>query len=220
MAQIRIYSIGASGKKPDVLLPCTGGAPIDPTVFGYIRVSQAEGESGLATQRRIFTDVASGKNMHRPSWKDLRGCSNQGTRWWSRGLTAWRGTSLKDSRPSRSFTARASTSAPWRRDWTPATTAPPRASCSTCCSPWRVGEGHHPGPDQGRRRPRRGRGQDQGQASGAVVREGGGRQGFLGERRVGQRCCQNFWCQPAHRARRQGRDGRGPRCHCSTITSA
>ena len=60
-----------------------GGAPIDPAVFGYIRVSQAEGESGLATQRRtlnehglrddrIFTDVASGKNMRRPSWKELR----------------------------------------------------------------------------------------------------------------------------------------------------
>ena len=57
--------------------------PIDPAVFGYIRVSQAEGESGLATQRRtlndhglrddrIFTDVASGRNMRRPSWMGLR----------------------------------------------------------------------------------------------------------------------------------------------------
>ena len=57
---------------------------MDPAVFGYIRVSQAEGESGLATQRRtlndhglrddrIFTDVASGKNMRRPSWQELRG---------------------------------------------------------------------------------------------------------------------------------------------------
>ena len=47
---------------------------MDPAVFGYIRVSQAEGASGLATQRRIltdhglrddriFTDVASGRNM-------------------------------------------------------------------------------------------------------------------------------------------------------------
>ena len=56
---------------------------MDPAVFGYIRVSQAEGESGLATQRRIlndhslrddriFTDVASGKNMRRPSWRALR----------------------------------------------------------------------------------------------------------------------------------------------------
>ena len=81
--QIRIHLIGASGKQLPVLLPSTGGAPIDPAVFGYIRVSQAEGESGLATQRRtlndhglrddrIFTDVASGKNMHRPSWGTLR----------------------------------------------------------------------------------------------------------------------------------------------------
>ena len=29
---------------------------MDPAVFGYIRVSQAEGERGLATQRRILTD--------------------------------------------------------------------------------------------------------------------------------------------------------------------
>ena len=42
-----------------------------PAVFGYIRISQVEGESGLATQRRIFTDVASGKSMRRPSWKSL-----------------------------------------------------------------------------------------------------------------------------------------------------
>ena len=66
-----------------------GGAPIDPAVFGYIRVSQAEGESGLATQRRIlndhglrddriFTDVASGRNMRRPSWQELRGMLKPG----------------------------------------------------------------------------------------------------------------------------------------------
>ena len=84
MAQIRIYSVKSSGKKPDIFLPPTGGAPIDPAVFGYIRVSQAEGESGLATQRRIlndsglrddriFTDVASGRNMRRPSWIELHG---------------------------------------------------------------------------------------------------------------------------------------------------
>ena len=51
---------------------------MEPAVFGYIRVSQAEGESGLATQSRIltdhglrddriFTDVASGRNMRRPA---------------------------------------------------------------------------------------------------------------------------------------------------------
>ena len=52
-------------------------------VFGYVRVSQAEGESGLATQRRIlnghgirddriFADIASGRTMRRPSWGALR----------------------------------------------------------------------------------------------------------------------------------------------------
>ena len=56
---------------------------MDPAVFGYIRVSQAEDASGLATQSRIlndhglrddriFTDVASGRNMRRPAWMTLR----------------------------------------------------------------------------------------------------------------------------------------------------
>ena len=56
---------------------------MDHAVFGYIRVSQAEGESGLATQRRIlhdhglrddriYTDVASGRNIRRPAWAQLR----------------------------------------------------------------------------------------------------------------------------------------------------
>ena len=56
---------------------------MEPAVFGYIRVSQAEGASGLDTQRRIlsdqglrddriFTDVASGRNMRRPAWQRLR----------------------------------------------------------------------------------------------------------------------------------------------------
>ena len=82
-AQIWIDSPAEPGKQTGVLLPPSGGAPIDPAVFGYIRVSQAEGESGLAIQRRIlndhglrddriFTDVASGRNMRRPSWQSLR----------------------------------------------------------------------------------------------------------------------------------------------------
>ena len=56
---------------------------MDPAVFGYIRVSQTEGASGLATQSRIltdhglrddriFTDVASGRTMRRPAWQQLR----------------------------------------------------------------------------------------------------------------------------------------------------
>ena len=62
---------------------------MDPGVFGYARVSQAEGESGLATQRRIlnghgirddriFTDIASGRTMRRPSWGALRGLLQPG----------------------------------------------------------------------------------------------------------------------------------------------
>ena len=77
----------------------TSGYSLHPTVFGYIRVSQAEGESGLATQRRIlndsglrddriFTDVASGRNMRRPSWMELRGMLKSGDTGWSQGLTA------------------------------------------------------------------------------------------------------------------------------------
>ena len=62
---------------------------MDPAVFGYIRVSQAEGEGGLATQRRIlhghglrddriFADVASGRSMRRPEWRRLRGMLQPG----------------------------------------------------------------------------------------------------------------------------------------------
>ena len=80
---------------------------MDPAVFGYIRVSQAEGESGLATQRRIltdhglrddriFTDVASGRTMRRPGVAAAPGdSSGPATSSWSRGWTGWRVTSPK-----------------------------------------------------------------------------------------------------------------------------
>ena len=56
---------------------------MDPAIYGYARVSQIEGEGGLATQRRIlndhglrddriFTDVASGRTMRRRAWSALR----------------------------------------------------------------------------------------------------------------------------------------------------
>ena len=56
---------------------------MEPAVFGYIRISQAEGASGLATQRRIltghglrddriFADVASDGSMRRTEWRRLR----------------------------------------------------------------------------------------------------------------------------------------------------
>ena len=55
---------------------------MDPAVFGYIRVSQAEGASGLDTQRRIFTDFASGRNMRRPAGRPpgTRGCHDDPSR--------------------------------------------------------------------------------------------------------------------------------------------
>ena len=108
---------------------------MNPAVFGYIRVSQAEGASGLATQRRIltdhglrddriFTDVASGRNMRRPAWTTLRETLQPGdVVVVPRGSTAWRVTSPRVSGPSRSCTPRASTSAPLRRAWTRGTTA-------------------------------------------------------------------------------------------------
>ena len=62
---------------------------MEPAIFGYIRVSQAEGEGGMATQRRIlhdhglrddriFADVASGRSMRRPEWRRLRGILRPG----------------------------------------------------------------------------------------------------------------------------------------------
>ena len=218
VAQIRIYAIGVSGKKLDVLLSHAGGIPMDPAVFGYIRVSQAEGESGLTTQRRILNDHGlRDETASSPTWLQVRTCaahhggrsakcSNLGTRWWSQGLTAWRGISRRDSGPSKSFTARTSTSVPWRRDWTPATTAPPPVSCSICCSPWRSGSGTPSGtgskPAWPAPRPRGG----PGQASGGVIGEGGGSQGLPGKRRFGQRRRQDLRGEPPHRACRQGQD--------------
>ncbi len=199
MAQIRIHSIVESGKELPVLLPSTGGASIDPAVFGYIRVSQAERERGLATQRRIlhgrglrddriFTDVASGKNMSRPSWKELRGMLRPGdtvvapridrlARNLTEGLKTIeelhsQGINIRslaegldtgdDSPTSRLMLHMLLSLAEWERD-----TIRDRIKA--------------------RRGPRRGRGQDRGQAAGAVVGESRSRQGLSGERRVGQR---------------------------------
>ena len=66
---------------------------MDPAGFDYIRVSQAEGASRLATQSRIlndhglrddriFTDVASGRNMRRPTGRPpgTRGCNDDPSR--------------------------------------------------------------------------------------------------------------------------------------------
>ena len=133
---------------------------MDPSVFGYIRVSQAEGESGLATQRRIlndhglrddriFTDVASGKNMRRPSWTELRGLLQRGDTVvvpridrLARNLTE--GLKTIEELHGQGINIRS-----WRRGWTPATTAPRPVSCSICCSPWRSGSGTPSGTGSG-----------------------------------------------------------------------
>ena len=197
-AQIRIHSIVESGKQPPVFLSPTGGAPIGPAVFGYIRVSQAEGASGLATQRRIlndhglrddriFTDVASGKNMRRPSWRTLQEMLKPGdtvvvpridrlARNLTEGLKAieelhGQGINIRslaegldtgdDSPTSRLMLHMLLSLAEWERDTIR-------------------------GRIQGGRGPRRRRGQDRRQATGAVGGEGGGRQGLPGKRRVGR----------------------------------
>ena len=130
---------------------------MDPAVFGYIRVSQAEGASGLATQRRHpHRPRAQGRpHLHRrrlgPEHAPPRVDDNSGRRSspatssWSRGWTGWRVTSRRVSGPSKSCTPRASTSAPLRRAWTPETAAQPPGSCSTCCSPWPSGSGRPSG---------------------------------------------------------------------------
>ena len=70
--QERVDCPEAGGKQMVVSLP-PRRRPVDPAVFSYARVSQAEGENGLATQRRIlnahglrddriFTDIASGRH--------------------------------------------------------------------------------------------------------------------------------------------------------------
>ena len=148
-------------KKPPVSLLSTRGVPIDPAVFGYIRVSQAEGESGLATQRRIlndhglrddriFTDVASGRNMRRPSWAELRGVLRPGD---TVVVPAARppgaeplGRGQNDpgaSRPGHQHPFTGRRAGHWGRQSHVPSHAPHAAL------PGGVGEGHHPGPDQG-----------------------------------------------------------------------
>ena len=127
-------------------MPLTGGAPIDPAVFGYIRVSQAEGESGLATQRRIlndhglrddriFTDVASGRNMRRPSWQELRGMLNAGDTVVVPRIDRLARNLTEGLRTIEELHGQGINIRSWRRGWTLAMTTPPLASCSICCSP-------------------------------------------------------------------------------------
>ena len=172
---------------------------MEPAVFGYIRVSQAEGASGLATQRRIltahglrddriFTDVASGRTCAAPPGSSCGRSSSPATSSWSRGSTGWpeplggsqdhRGA----ARPGHPHPLPGRGPGHRRRQ-------PHRpAHAPHAALPGRVGEGDHPGPDQGRRGTRRGRGQHRRQASGAGLREAAEAVRRLpGERGLGQR---------------------------------
>ena len=143
---------------------------MDPAVFGYIRVSQAEGASGLATQSRIltdhglrddriFTDVASGRNMRRPAWQRLREKLRPGDvvvvpriDRLARNLTE--GLRTIEELHAQGIHIRSLVGGPGHRRRQP--NRPPHAPHAAI--PGRVGAGDHPGPDQGRRRPSRGRG--------------------------------------------------------------
>ena len=154
---------------------------MDPAVFGYIRVSQAEGESGLATQRRIlndhglrddriFTDVASGRNMRRPSWRTLRGMLNPGdtvvvpeARPPGAEPLGRAQNDRRASRPGHQYSLPGGGAGHRRRQ--PYLSA--HAPYATLVGG--VGKGDHPGPDQGRRGSRRGRREGRGQAAGPVT---------------------------------------------------
>ena len=166
---------------------------MDPAVFGYIRVSQAEGASGLDTQRRIltghglrddriFTDVASGRNMRRPGWQQLRGKLQPGDvvvvpriDRLARNLTE--GLRPIEELHAQGIYIRSLAEGPGHRGRQP--NRPAHAEHAALFG--RMGAGDHPGPDQGRRRPRRGRGKDGRQAPGAGLREGPGRSGLPGQ---------------------------------------
>ena len=199
---------------------------MDPAVFGYIRVSQAEGESGLATQRRIltdhglrddriFTDVASGRNMRRPAWKQLRAILQPGdvvvvpridrlARNLSEGLRTI------EELHAQGIYIRSLAEGLDTGDDSPTS----RLMLHMLLLPGQMGEGDHPGPDQGRRRPRRRRRPDRGQATGAGLREAAGRPGLPGQRRLSEHGRPGLRGEPAHREGSQGRDVPGPEREC------
>ena len=79
---------------------------MDPAVFGYIRVSQAEGESGLDTQRRILNEHGLRDDRISPTWPRAGTCG---------------------APPGSSFGRRSSPATPsWFRGWTK---TPCRAAC-------------------------------------------------------------------------------------------
>ena len=145
---------------------------MDPAVFGYSRVSQAEGASGLATQRRtlnddgvrddsIYTDVASGRSMRRPAWKQLREILQPGDvvvvpRIDRLARNLQEGFRTIEELHDQGIHIRALAEKP--RHWRRQPGCPPHAPPDALSGP--MGEGDHPGPHQCRRGPRRGRGEE------------------------------------------------------------
>ena len=195
---------------------------MDPAIFGYIRVSQAEGESGLATQRRIltdhglrddriFTDVASGRNMRRPGWTTLRETLQPGdvvvvpridrlARNLTEGLRTIEelhaqgihiralaeGLDTGDDNPtSRLMLHMLLSLAEWERE----------------SSRDRIRAGVDRTASEGR---------TWGRPPALALREAAGRPGLPGERRLGQRGRPGVRGEPAHRGGGEGRDLRGP----------
>ena len=125
---------------------------MDPAVFGYIRVSQAEGESGLATQRRIlndyglrddriFTDVASGKNMRRPSWRTLLETLKPGDTVVVPRIDRLARNLTEGLRTIEELHAQGINIRTLAEGLDTGDDSPTPGSCSICCSPWRSGRG-------------------------------------------------------------------------------
>ena len=191
---------------------------MDPAVFGYIRVSQAEGVSGLDTQRRIltghglrddriFADVASGRSMRRPEWTRLREKLQPGdvvvvprldrlARNLSEGLRA------VEELHGDGIHIRCLAEALDTGDGSP--TARLMLHMLLSLAEWEretIRDRIRAGVDRAAAE-----GRDRRQASGAGLREAAGRPGLPGGRRVGQRGRKVLRGEPPHCARCQGRD--------------
>ena len=118
---------------------------MDPAVFGYIRVSQAEGASGLATQSRVFTDVASGRNMRRPAWMTLREKLQPSDVIVVPRLDRLARNLTEGLRTIEELHAQGIHSRSLAEGLDTEDDSPPPASCSTCCSPWPNGSGRPSG---------------------------------------------------------------------------
>ena len=133
---------------------------MDPAVFGYIRVSQVEGASGLATQSRIlaghglrgdriYTDVASGRNMRRPAWMTLWEKLQPGDAVVVPLLDRVARNLSEGLRSIEELHAQGIHIRSLAEGLDTRTTAQPPGSCSTCCSPWPSGRGRPSGTGSG-----------------------------------------------------------------------